>query len=306
MAFSLIIFHVRPHQDVSDFLTIRSLMAARAPDIRVGVLTHGEPVPDDFWTKMAARPTLIFSPFAIKIPDWIRGTRLISVAVPKTQELKILRGLGAPVLETRVITPTLQLDEKEWGPFTVVKPDMGLLGGGVKLTRTKDVRWIDTRKLSEDDPRHDKLLLAQRYIDTGPYVRCYRVLSVLGRPVYCALSTALEKRQEFPPEGGEIPIAANNVARAITLVNEPAVIDLARALHAKARKLPLMAFDIIREERTGRLYVLEYNSAGFSWHLSSDHGRKQQKEFNLNYYAQFKALPTITEALIEATRKYAT
>jgi len=66
-----------------------------------------------------------------------------------------------------------------------------------------------------------------------------------------------------------------------------------------------MGIDIIRDKDTGRLFALEFNSGGRVWHLSSHHGLEHQHEFGLDYYGQFNALDTITDALIEATRNLA-
>jgi hypothetical protein len=302
--YNLIIFHNPPHQQVSDFETIRSMMKPQAPDIEVHVLTSNAPIPKSFWPRTAERPTVLFSPCPINVPREIRGARLISKPADKMTEATLLARAGFLVPETRLITPSLQLDDAVWGPFTVVKPNVGFLGRGVRLKRTRDVRWIDTSALPKDDPRYGTRLLAQRYIDTGPYARSYRVMTVLGRPVYSVVSMALEKQAQ-PAANDEIEVAANSVPRTMLMSDEPDVIALAKAIHAQAPRLPMMAIDIIREEKTGLLFVLEYNSAGYSWHLSSDYGRKQQQEFNLNYYDQFNALTTICKALIEVTRTWA-
>ncbi len=301
--YNLVIFHVPRHQDVSDFQNIRNKMASRAPDIEVSIVTAGSTLPGGFWRDRARRPTVIFSPLAVQIAPGIRGARLVSIPLSKIKEVEFLARHGFPIPETRLITPGLRLDEVEWGSFTVIKPNFGYLGRGIGLVRTRDVRWTDTSHLPKDDPRHGKTLLAQRYIDAGQHARCYRVMTVLGRPIYSVVSTAIAKRPEII--NGEIAIAANGMARTIVMSCEPDVIELARAIHAKFPRLPMMAIDIIRENATGRLFVLEYNSGGYSWHLSSDHGRTQQREFKLNYYDQFNALDAITDALVDATRKHA-
>src|SRR5688572_11151893 len=151
---NLIIFHVPPHQQVSDFETIRNMMAPQAPDIEVHIVTAVEGIPEQFWQgsfwrRAATRPTILFSPFSIRVPEWIRGARLISTPVSKFMEVRLLTNAGFPVPETRLITPDLLLDETLWGPFTVIKPNGGFLGRGVRLVRTRDVRWIDTSALSK-------------------------------------------------------------------------------------------------------------------------------------------------------------
>jgi glutathione synthase/RimK-type ligase-like ATP-grasp enzyme len=215
---------------------------------------------------------------------------------------------GAPVPETHLITKELRLDAAQWGPFTVIKPNRGLRGQGVGLIRTRDVCWSDTALLPKKDPRHSQELLAQRFIDTGPNLACYRVFMVLGRPIYCMASTTVDERAPLDAAGSEaldVAVAVNRMRRKLELANDREVIDLAISVHARLPHLPVMGLDIIREKSTGRLFVLEYNSTGRVWHLSSDHGIGHQKDHGLDYYAQFDALSTITNALIEATRQRA-
>jgi len=308
-AYNLILYHMPNRLGISDFLTIRNIMVGRAPDIEVHILSDSAAVPANFWQMAAARPTLIFSPsYLVRIDAAARGTRLISIAVRKLEEIEIIAGTGAAVPEARLITPELRLDEREWGPFTVIKPNRGLRGRGVRVMRTRDVRWTDTSILPMDDPRHGLELLAQRYVDTGPFPTCYRVFTVLGRPIYCMSSTALEKSPELDVNDMDtldFAVAANSMRRKLELVNDSEVVELASSVHAKFPHLPVMGIDIIREKKTGRLFVLEYNSGGGVWHLSSSHGLKHQHEFRLDYYGQFDALGTIADALIKATRKLA-
>jgi hypothetical protein len=62
------------------------------------------------------------------------------------------------------------------------------------------------------------------------------------------------------------------------------------------------AIDVLREAATGKLYVLEANPGGNAWHLSSDHGRRFQANFKVDFYAQFDALSVAADALIDKTR----
>ena len=307
--YNLIIYHVPEKQSVSDFHTIRNKMAVRAPEIEVHIVSTSVATTTAFWRKAAERPTLIFSAIAIRLGRGdvpIRGARLISNPLSKFEEAQLMSRAGAPVPETILIEPETRIDEAQWGPFTVIKPNSGKQGRGVRLIRTKDVRWTDTSALPKDDPRHGQELLAQRYVDTGPFVASFRVMMVLGRPVYSVVSTAIERRPDpMTSNAVEMDVAANGVERSVTLNNDAEIIDMAKAIHAKLPQLPVMGIDIIREQNTGRLFALEYNSGGRFWHISSDYGRAQQRKYGLDYNSQFDALNTITDALIEATRKRA-
>jgi hypothetical protein len=303
--YNLIIFHVPRRQQISDFMTIRNMMAGRAPDIDVHIISPVVQIPAGFWRQVGERPSLIFSPMPVKIDARLRGMRLISPTHSKSEEVEMMTRAGIPVPDTRKITKDLVLDEAAWGPFTVVKPNVGYRGRGIRLVRTRHVRWSDTRCLPADDPRHGRDLLAQRYIHTGPYARCYRVMTVLGRPIYATVSIASKKPGPIDARGKDevdLEVAVNGVERKLTLVDDEEVIALASAVSARFTQIPVMGLDIIREHATGRLYELEMNSSGRTWHLSSDHGLGHQREFGLDCYGQFNALATITDALIEATR----
>lgn len=307
--YNLILLHVPGKQGISDFLTIRNMMVGWAPDIEVHIASLATKINVSFWQKAAERPTLIFSPTALRIDHAgvpIRGARLMSKPLDKLGEIAVLTGAGSPVPDTRLISPDLKLDAADWGPFTVVKPNHGKQGQGVRLARTRDVRWTDTQALPKDDPRHGHDLLAQRFVDTGPFTTCYRVFMVLGRPIYCMRSRAVEKRPELDTSDAlDTAVAANGVARILSLLDDDEIVDLAKAIHARLPHLPVLGLDIIREHDTGRLFVLEFNSAGGVWHLSSDYGQGHQREHGLDYYGQFNALGSIAGALITATRERA-
>jgi len=306
--YNLIIIHVPGRQQISDFLAVRKMMARRARDIEVHVLTHGSPVAQDFWRRMAERPTAIFSPMPITIPPDIRGARLTANPTRKSREIEMLVRHGFPVPRTEVIRPETVLDEAQWGRFVVVKPEMSYRGQGVKLMRARDVRWADPLSWPEDDPRHGQELIVQRFIETGPFFTCYRVMTVLARPVYSVTSTAIDPLPSFDTLGDapvELEVAANGVPRRVELVKDEEILALAVDIHRKLAHTPVMGVDVIRELGTGRLYVLELNSGGWTWHLSSDHGRHQQADHGLDYYGQFNALDVIADALIDITRRRA-
>jgi hypothetical protein len=63
--------------------------------------------------------------------------------------------------------------------------------------------------------------------------------------------------------------------------------------------------DIIRDVHTGKLYVLEVNPGGATWHLSSNHGKRLQKKNGYSYYEQFDAISVVADQLIQATRREA-
>lgn len=306
--YNLIIFHKPGWQLTSDYLTIRTLMAERAPDIAMFIITPDSRLPNNFWSRMAECPSVLFASQKMRVDPAVRGARLIPVSLRKLAEVQLLIENGFPVPRAQVIGPQTVLDEADWGPFVVVKPNRGSRGRGVRLARTKDVRWSDTASLPEDDPRHGKELLVQRYIHTGPFPSCYRVMTVLGSPVYSSISIGGERLPQLDAAGSEVvdlPVAANSQGRRMELAYDEDVLALAGEIHRKLTHTPVMGIDIVREYETRKLYVLELNSGGGTWALSSNLGLRLQREHGLDYASQFGALDIITERFIEATRRLA-
>ena len=151
-------------------------------------------------------------------------------------------------------------------------------------------------------------MLAQQYVFTGPYPRSYRVFTVLGKVIFAHTSTATEPISLPDPKGADpvdLDVTSNGVERKLQINNEADAIDLARSIHAKLPDVPTMGIDLIREDKTGKLFVMEMNSSGFTWQLSSDIGLGHQRKYGLDYYGQFNALDTIAAALIDHTRRLA-
>jgi len=69
--------------------------------------------------------------------------------------------------------------------------------------------------------------------------------------------------------------------------------------------MPVLGQDIVRDIDTQALYIIELNSDGCTWHLSSNFGIRFRMQFKLDYYGQFNALEKITRALARFTIAHA-
>jgi len=85
------------------------------------------------------------------------------------------------------------------------------------------------------------------------------------------------------------------------LVNDQEIIALCERIHRRFPMMPVLGQDIVRDIDTQDLYVMELNSSGWTWHLSSNFGLGFKKQFKLDYYGQFNALEKITRALARFT-----
>lgn len=308
---NLILVHRAGSQDIEDFRRIRDLITDRAPDIEVFIASTGSPCAVTR-RRASRRPTLVFSPTPLFKFEPARGRIYCGQTMSKAEQIRLLKAAGIPIPETVVLERYTRLDPTTWGEFTILKPDLGSVGIGVSLERTKDVLWIDPFSRPENDSRHGVLMLAQKFVDatdqSGRQYE-YRVLTLFARPLYSLMGATELPRQsmaEIVDEfGGKIAFNRKGLKRELRLVAEGDVLDLARRAAQALGEVPCLGLDIVRERSTGQLYVLEANPGGNIWHLSSIFTPYYPQAVREGIYTQFAALETAAEALIAKTREEA-
>lgn len=306
---NLVLVHTPALQARSDFETIKAKLAERAPDIEVFIVDNK--MPNSVSRRWAARrPSIIFSPVPLRKFRPIRGRRFVGGGVSKSREMEIMRAAGVSVPEAIVLKPDTVLDPATWGPFTVLKPVRGMNGGGIYLVRTRDVAWRDPMSWPKDDPRRGRELFAQRFIDTGLRTNHFRCCMIFGRPMYLTrLMWDAPRTFATDPDGTE-PIeeqiaTQSNEQRSVTFCYDEDVAAFARQVAAVFPDTPVLGVDMIREEATGKLYALEVNAGGLTWHISSNYGLAYQKQMGIDFASQFDALNIAADALMDATRRFA-
>ena len=300
---NLILVHRKGFWDIADFFAIRDVIAARAPDIEVFIVDNH--APHSVTRRQAARrPTLVFSPTPLLEFKPARGRIYCGLHMPKIEEIRRLKAAGLPVPDTVMLEPDTSLDPATWGPLTVVEPNLGTMSAGVTVRRTHQVRWMDPFAWPEGDPRHGIDLLAQKFVDTGPYPSKYRVMAVFGRAVYCERQSTKVAAYQIDP-GGSGPIegliAHGGVGRTNMPNYDADALAFASLTAMVFPEIPVHCIDLVREEKSGKLFLLEINPIG-NWHLSSPLGKRAQRRDEINRYEQFDALSVIADALIEKTR----
>ena len=152
-------------------------------------------------------------------------------------------------------------------------------------------------------------MLVQQFINTGDRIAYYRALTLFGEPLNVNLGRAASERIDLDAPDEVIEravVATQTVEKEKYLVSDPDVITLARAAHAAIPEVPLKGTDIVRDAKTGALYVLEVNAGGNTWHFSSDHlaaiRQANGPEFERRRLEQFDALRTAARVLAEKTR----
>ena len=290
---NLILVHQESKQDRADY----EELARRLRGIEVFIVDTKEGELRD--PRFDARsPTLTVSPMPIKkfVPP--RGAVCQGFEHPKTEQYERLARLGLPVPKWISIVPGTSLEPREWGPYVVVKPDLGRKGAEVFIKRTGRVRF------------RAPAFLAQQFIYTGRWPSNYRVVTLFGRTLMSWRCEAdhrfvpLESRWDFKARGG-ITVVSNKKDSRYTLAFDPEVIALAEKAHAAFPDQPVLGTDIVRDADSGALYVIECNPRGDAWLISSTMGRLIEQANGLDFGAQFGALEIAAETLARETRRRA-
>jgi len=312
--FRLVLTKVLPRTiDRSDLTALAERVERQARDIQV--IVAGKRRAEQLkLLPHAFRPTLTIGFGALRRGRFLSGRILHCPWIPKHEELGRLRAVGIPVPDWTVIEPDTRLDPAVWGRYVVVKPSVGGHGLEIRIRRTGRVRYLPPESFPPDHMIRKGPMLAQRFVYTGPWAVSYRVCTFFGRALYCwrveqsHQKRRLESRWQFAGTevGGGIQIIAPSRTSTYRLVEDPEVIALAERAHRLAfPDYPYLGFDVLRDADTGELCVIEANSGGCVWHLSSRMGRSMQLAQGIDLYTQFGALDRAAERLIDATRLHA-
>jgi glutathione synthase/RimK-type ligase-like ATP-grasp enzyme len=245
---------------------------------------------------------------------FLNGRILHCANLSKPEELERLGAAGIPVPDWVVIRPGTRLDPAEWGPYVVVKPTVGSSGADIRIRRTSRVRYQPPESFPPGHLGRLGPLIAQRFVYTGPWAVSFRVCTFLGRALYCLRAEQshqkrrLEERWGFAgsASGGGIQIIAPSRTATYALADDREVIELAERAHQLAfPDYPYLGIDLVRDAESGKLWIIEPNTGGNVWHLSSKAGVGVQRAHGIDLYAQFGALDRAAERLVDATRRHA-
>jgi hypothetical protein len=268
--------------------------------------------------------TVALSP-SFKLPIR-RGTVLKNQWVEKLAQQAVFRKHGIPTPPAIPFQFGMTLDPIIFGDFVVLKPmdlEQTSTGNGVQMFRRRRLHKMRFADFPPKHPIHSAKqgYIVQRFVDTGAHPSFFRVQTFLGKAIYAWHSTLVEPRCSLDADDSEIErttIASQGGEKTRKLINHPEIIALAERVHEAFPHIPMLAVDIIREAKTGKLYVLECNPGGNTWHFSSRIGEKLRLGFgdaktNGNekaneiarrmFIEQFGAFDIVAHRLVAATQQ---
>jgi hypothetical protein len=325
---NLILIHRGPEYE-RDFDEIANKVFALDSNITIYSLGSGYTVqlPDSAWRK----PTLVValtSKYNLKVN---RGTILTNYVIDKIAQATIVSKAG---IDTPPMLPFkfgMKLDPILFGEFVIIKPrdfDLTSTGKGIQLFRRRRLETVRPGDFPADHPllRARTGYLVQRFIDTGKFPSYNRVLTFLGQPIYSANGALTTPRPDLTCSDAVLEaanIAIQGGAKQRQWGVDDDVLDMARRVGAAFSDVPLLAIDIIREQASQRIYFLECNPGGNTWHFSSlqpggikirmllgesdKHGKKKALKLGRQRMIdQTGAFDVIARVLVERTHELAT
>lgn len=282
----LVIVHQPGWQAAEDWMDIARRV--RRLDPSTGVIIASALKADRALEQRAAElPSLVFSAGPTGQFRPRRGKVYHGAPMHKFEQLRRLQAGDVLVPRSQLLTPEVTCAPAAWGEFVVVKPtDMASSSkaAGIQLMRAERVRYIAPENYPEGHPGRRGPMVVQQFIDTGPELSTFRVLTLFGEPLYCEYNYLDNSRLDLTAsdeviEATNIAIQGSTLNRHRVFRYDADMVALARAAHAAIPEIPLKGCDILRDHRTGRLYVIEVNPNSNTWHFSSAFVAELKRKF---------------------------
>ena len=241
------------------------------------------------------------------------AAKLAVKEMSKIEEFEHFKRHNLPCLPIDHFRWGMELDRETYGDWVVLKPEyMTSTGRDINMIPTKELPNLKLSDFPEDHLIHKDSYLVQKLLKTGTHPKHCRAAVFLDEIIYSANGCL---NFPYPSEDSSIQellntsVASNQHARRTSeLVKDLEVNALALKVASTLSENPLMAVDILRDEDTGQLYVLEVNLGGNVWHFSSEMARNlpgydaaARKKMVLQYNAWDRA----AEALVRKTHELA-
>jgi hypothetical protein len=290
------------HYERESFERIAGLVRELDPTIHAVAVRDSASLDID----LPQRPTMTFSPAAIRYRTPQLGRVFCGYPLSKSEECTALVKAGIPVPRWVTLTEEATPDLSDFDEYVVRKPDYGGMSAEVLIVRKDRVKWkpITTRAAGTSPS-----MIVQQFIYTGGWPVSYRVNTLFGRVLYSikqqaspdrpALASTADLASAVTQPRFSISASARGGREEFNFDEE--VIRLAERAHAAFPDIPLLGFDIVREVPSGKLYVLEANTIGYVWVFHS----RPVADYGLSFEEQFDGARKAAYILAEMTQQHA-
>ena len=214
---------------------------------------------------------------------------LANVSAPKTIEYE----LGQPI------------NKNDWGEHVFIKPRKGSFSENSFLIPTKYI--LDIKPYFEEVAKKEKFIL-QQFINTGVYATSYRVLNFLGAPLSfvsltCPKPVYLPNNLDEAFNNSTVQTNLGNANAIRKFENNDEILDFSKKIFNVFKEKPIQGIDIIIEEKTKKLFVLEANLGGNSWGFTKKDWGSYKQLGRPALLQQFNAFDVAADVLIKKTKE---
>jgi hypothetical protein len=251
------------------------------------------------WSLGKSSAVISFRPIDKFKPNWAQVWQ--QEWITKAEEYKRMEAFGIPVPKWVLVTKDHMPDLSEFSDFVVVKPASGAFGAMVRVLKKIRVQW-QSFEIKKNNTVSDQMIV-QEFIHTGPWPSTYRVGTCFGEPYYTWRVTADKSREPFDETqtGKEFFTGKTIVSTSKGCVKDKEVpeevLEFAKNVHRAFPNIPLLGIDIVRDYKTGKLYVIEVNASGGHFHLTTDLHRSTMDEFGFNLREQFGGVKAVARGI---------
>jgi len=226
----------------------------------------------------------------------------------KTDEQNYFKSAGLPYLPTQEFKWGGGIDPELYGDWVVLKPSkISSTGRSINMVPTRLVHKLKIEDFPQDHLIHKDNYLIQKFIKTGKKPIHYRATVFLDEVI---LSWNAEHNNDYPDFNSNLEtllsktVASNEKAfRKVFFKSDADLNELAIKTAKFFPHNPIFGIDLIRDEATGKYYILELNSGGNVWHFSSKEGVGPREGLGgrTAMLSQYKALEKSAHAIINKT-----
>jgi hypothetical protein len=289
-----------------DFVAIGKRIIRKAPEIAVVI----KPV---FYHPNQLDPALenfpLLNLYLVNRPKKLpaRGKTLFIKAIDKFEQYQhfTLANISTPkTIEYNIGQP---LNFNDWGQYIFLKSRNSSYSENSFLIPTKYI--LDIKPYFEKLKLNYKMLV-QQFIYTGEHANHYRVLNFLGKPLFCAkvnnpypIKLPFDLDEAF--NNNTTQTSRKDVILPRVLEFNKKVLDFSQKVYNVFQDQPLQGIDIIMEESTYKLFVLEGNQGGNVWSFSHKNSPMLTFLGRKALLSQFSAFDVAADVLIKKTEELA-
>jgi len=209
----------------------------------------------------------------IKVVDTIYGKRgFIRLPLPKSIESKLLteKGISTPKTYFGSLKEIIAKGPEIFGYPFVIKGTTGKQGNAVWSPRTKEELEELPQKIAKNPKTKDMKFIAQEFIKSSQRSRIF----VIGEKAVTGITRPTRWRRRFVDKvDGEFVEGKRETLSPVPEDEGRLAVEASKALG-----IEIAGVDVLKEDKTGKIYILEVNSAPSWISVKKDTGLKVEEE----------------------------